>query len=360
MKKSHYGTMPDGTPVAAFDLENGTGMQIRIIEYGATTTDLWVPDRDGFRRNVVLGYASLEAYRAGRMWFGATAGRVAGRITNATFTLDGTRYDLDANDAPNCLHGGSNALDSRVWMGTEVESADGECVEFRTTSADGENGFPGNLTVTARFTLLAGENTLRMEYRAATDAPTPVNLINHAYLNLDGDEGDTVDGQFVQVDADEYTPAGEGMTLLGTVLPVEDTPADLRSPRPVGEVVPGLFNRHGDNYRLRRAPGDRRLIPAAAAYSPESGITLEITTTTDCVQFFGGEYIAPDPPGRTGCPYPPRAGFCLECQDYPDGANHPEISDLIATPARPYDQRTEWRFGVRSHAIIDHAHSAGR
>lgn len=346
MKKTSYGTMPDGTPVAAFSLENRTGAQARFIEYGATTTDVWVPDRVGDLRNVVLGYSSLEEYRAGRMWFGATAGRVAGRITGAAFTLNGTTYTLEANDPPNCLHGGANALDSRVWVGTEVESADGECVEFRITSADGENGFPGNLTVTARFTLLADENTLRMEYRATTDAPTPVNLINHAYLNLDGEEGVTVDGQFVQVEADEYTPAGEGMTLMGTVQPVDATPADLRSPRTIGEVVPKLFNRHGDNYRLRRTPGDRHLIPAAGAFSPQSGITLSIATTTDCVQFFGGEYITPDPPGRSGRPYPPRAGFCLECQDYPDGANHPEISDIIATPSRPYHQRTEWRFST--------------
>lgn len=348
MKKTRYGTMPDGTPVAAFILENQTGAQVQFIEYGATTTDLWVPDRDGVRRNVVLGYSSLEEYRAGRMWFGATAGRVAGRITGATFTLNGRKYVLDANDPPNCLHGGANALDSRVWVGTEVESADGECVEFRTTSADGENGFPGNLEVTVRFTLLAGENTLRMEYRGTTDAPTPISLINHAYLNLDGDEGITVDDQLVHVAADEYTPAGEGMTLLGSVRGVEGTPADLRSPRAIGEVVPELFNRHGDNYRLRRTPGDRRLIAAAGAFSPRSGITLSIATTTDCVQFFGGEYITPNPPGRSGRPYPPRGGFCLECQDYPDGANHPEISDIIATPERPYEQLTEWRFGVKS------------
>jgi aldose 1-epimerase len=155
MKRSHYVSMPDGTAVAAFALENETGMRFRFIEYGATTTDLWVPDRHGVRLNVVLGYFSLEEYRAGGMWFGSTAGRVAGRISGAAFTLNGKKYVLEANNSSNCVHGGSNALDSNVWVGIRVESSVGESIEFRTKSADGENGFPGNLTVTARFTLLS-------------------------------------------------------------------------------------------------------------------------------------------------------------------------------------------------------------
>jgi aldose 1-epimerase len=342
-----YGSMPDGTPVRQFVLSNALGVEIRCIEYGATTTDVLVPDRNGLQKNVILGYGNLDDYLAGTMFFGATAGRVAGRISGASFTLEGTEFALDVNDPPNCLHGGSHALDTRVWSGEIVEDAEGEAVEFRYTSPDGDNGFPGTVTVYARFVVARDVPKIILRYDATTDRRTPLNIMNHCYFNLGGDDLQTIDDHLFSIDADRYTPAGENMGLLGRVDPVDGRPEDVRSMTRMGDVIPHLHNRHGDNYVLRRKIGDRRLLHASAAYSPESGIALSIDTTTDCMQFFGGQYITAEPVSRTGRPYLPRAGFCLECQDYPDAVHSPHLSGPLTSPDRPYSQKTIWTFATR-------------
>ncbi len=342
-----YGRLPDGSAVRQFILSNGLGVELRCIEYGATSTDLIVPDRDGVGKNVILGYNSLEDYLSGSMFFGATAGRVAGRISGASFEIGGSTFTLEANDPPNCLHGGSRALDKRLWIGMEVDDDDGDAVEFSYVSRDGDGGFPGNVSLTARFVVSRDQPRIILRYMATTERPTPLNVMNHCYFNLGGDDVGTIDDHLVSIAADSYTPAGENMSLLGRIDPVDDRPEDLRLETRMGDVIPRLYNRHGDNYMLRRARGDRRLIHAADAYSPESGIALAIETTTDCVQFFGGEYITEKPAARNGQRFKPRAGFCLECQDYPDAVHVPAISAPFSTPERPYSQTTIWTFATR-------------
>lgn len=273
--------------------------------------------------------------------------RVAGRITGGRFSLGGATYELERNDPPNHLHGGSNALDKRVWRGEPETTPEGEAVVLRAHSPDGDQGYPGNADFELRVLAEAGANALRLEYRVRVDVPTPISPTNHTYFNLDGPGAATADDNHLRIDADAYTPCDDKLTLLGRVEPVDGTPADFREPRRLGDVVPRLTLQHGDNYLVRRAArGDRELVRAARATSPHTGITLDVATTADCLQFFGGHYIDPDPPGRDGSPFAPRAGFCLETQEYPDGANHPEIADIIATPDAPYRQTTVWRFGA--------------
>ncbi len=328
-------------------LSNRQGAELSIIEYGATITDLLVPDREGKLTNVVLGYRDLDDYRDGNMFFGATIGRVAGRLTEGQFTLNGNEYELEINDPPNHLHGGSQALDKRVWNGEAEETDQGESAVFRYRSPDGEQGYPGTVDFTVRFTLSSDTPRVRIDYHAETDEDTPISMTNHSYFNLDGPEADTADENVLMIDADEYTPCDDELTLLGEVEPVDGKPVDLREPKRLGDVTPNLHLEHGDNYMVpREERGNRKMKHVARASSPRTGIRLDVSTTSDCIQFFGGEYIEPEPPRRDGTPHKPRAGFCLETQEYPDGVNHPEICDIITTPDDPYTQTTIWEFSA--------------
>ncbi len=346
MEIETYGTMPDGTEVRRFTLSNRQGAELSIIEYGATITDLLVPDSEGNPTNVVLGYRTLEDYMKGDMFFGATVGRVAGRITDGRFTLGGEEYELEVNDPPNHLHGGSKALDKRIWSGEPVESEEGESVVFRYRSPDNEQGYPGTVDFEVQFSLAADAPRIRIDYHAETDEPTPISMTNHAYFNLDGPDAETADDNRLMIDADEYVPCDEDLTLQGRVEPVEGKPVDLREPKRLGEVIPRLHLEHGDNYMVRRTRGDRKLKHVARASSSRTDIELDVSTTADCLQFFGGQYIDPEPPRRDGTPHNPRAGFCLETQEYPDGVNDPEICDIITTPDDPYTQTTIWEFSA--------------
>ncbi len=394
MTRELYGRLPDRREVYRHTLGNNNGLSLTIMDYGATITDCIVPDSTGGPTNVVLGYGSLEGYLAGTGYFGATIGRIAGRLPAAVFEVDGSRYTLAANEAGdrsdggNHLHGGNIGFDKRLWSADELV-APGQSLGFCYLSPDGEEGYPGNLDATVVFSVLADSNTVRIDYKATTDKATPFSPTNHSYFNLGGDEIPSVKDHLLWIGADYYTPTDKTMTHLGVVDAVDGTGADLRHERTIGEIVLGLVQQHGDNYLLRSPGGSAVLgadrgatasdvvsrggsdggaarlsgnaarrrdeqiaafrLPAplktvARAFSPESGIALQVATSAYCLQFFGGRYIAEKPAGRSGRGYGPYAGFCLECQEYPDGPNHPEICDTILRPGQVYRQRTEWRF----------------
>ena len=373
MNETLYGRLPDGREVKQFTVNNDRGLSLSVTDYGATVTDCIVPDRDGRPTNVVLGYGSLDGYVAGGGFFGATVGRIAGRLKGAAFEIDGTRYELAAGEAAdrpdggNHLHGGNVGFDKRLWTAEEpVSSAaapdPGRSVRLRYLSSDGEEGYPGNLEVIVTFTVPSGANVVRIDYEARTDKATPFSPTNHSYFNLGGDDVASIEDHLLRIHADYYTPTDETMTHLGIVDAVDGTGADLRHERRIGEIMPGLLQQHGDNYLLRppptranveaaglgpESPSRPEPRPVARATSPESGIQMTVATNAACLQFFGGRYIQGKPPARTGRDYGPFAGFCFECQEYPDGTNHPEICDIILRPGEVYRQRTEWRFAVQ-------------
>jgi len=383
-----FGVLPDGTEVHRYTLfmerpsddhagshagshagghtGSKAGPSLTVTPYGATMLDLRVPDRSGNLAPVILSYRTLEEYLAGTFFVGATVGRVAGRITEGRFVLDGQEYRLERNDPPNHLHGGSQALDRRVWT---VSESSNDSVTMRYHSPDGEEGYPGAVDLEVRYRLVAADSgidngvDLVIETRARSDAPTPLSTTNHAYFNLSGGMDATVDAHYLSIDADHYTPADEAMTLLGMVEPVAGTAADLRRERPMGEVIPALHRRHGDNYLLGRpgtgtsdgtsvgisagasagtfagTPSSRPgLRHAARAKHPGSGRVMDVLTDAPCLQFFGGEYLTP--------PFAARSGFCLECQGYPDGPNHPEIDDIILRPGELYRRTIVYRFST--------------
>ena len=338
-----FGTR-DGVDARIFTLTNANGMVAKVTEYGATLTELWVPDRDGTLADVVLGYERLDDYVAAPFFLGATVGRVANRIANAKFTLDGQTYSLAANRAPNHLHGGVRGFDKRIWTGRAGTTARevGSTVTFTYASPDGEEGYPGTLTVIVAYTLTEA-NELRIDYRATTDKPTPINLTNHSFFNLAG--SGTILDHVLMLNADRYTLVDASLIPTGEIASVISTALDFTRPRRIGDriaEVPGVANGYDHNFVLN----GRRDTPALAARveEPGSGRILEIWTTEPGMQFFTGNRFDGSFPGVGGAVYQRHAGFALEPQHFPDSINHPEFPSVVLRPGETFTSTTIYRF----------------
>ena len=341
MKKERFGTLDDGTGIHLYRLEGDGGVSLTVTEYGARIVDLTAPDRRGDAGSVVIGYRSLEEYVADPMYFGASVGRVAGRIGGASFTLAGTSYRLPPNDGPNLLHGGRPGFHEVAWTLDAAASTERKAV-FRYRSPGGEAGFPGTLDAVAEFSV-ESPGEVRITYRGSTDRTTLFNPTNHAYFNLSGGEEATVDGHRLRINAASYTPFDDSFALTGEVRGVDGEPADFREPCLLGDRIPRLRRRHGDNYVIG-SPGEMR--EAAVAVHEPSGRRLTVFSEAGCLQFFGGQPIPGGLTDRSGREIRPRGAFCLESQDYPDGANHPEPGGTVLRPGEEYRRTTIWRFDV--------------
>ena len=339
-----FGSTKEGRAVARWTMENDAGMAVRVLTYGCTIQSIVVPDRNGNPVDVVLGYDDLAGYEAGSCWFGAFVGRYANRIKNAAFTLNGKEYSLPKNDGPNHLHG---TFERRVF---DAAAEDGALV-LRYVSPDGEEGYPGALTVTVTYTL-AEDNALRLGYRAATDADTVVNLTNHSYFNLSGAGRGDVLGHLLQLDASRFTDADGESIPTGRVLSVAGTALDFRREKPIGrdlddeDLILRLCGGYDHNMILDKPAGFAR---GGAAYSPDTGIEMTFSTTQPAVQLYSGNFVAGDaaPCGKDGARYPKRGGFCLESQHYPCSPNFPDFPSTVLRPGEEYHELTEYRFGIR-------------
>jgi aldose 1-epimerase len=337
-----FGRTRDGATAKIFTITNANGATAKITEYGATLTELWIPDRGGKLANVVLGYERLEDYVAAPFYLGAVLGRVANRISNARFTLDGRTYAVAANRAPNHIHGGVRGFDKRIWTG--APSASG--VTFTYTSTDGEEGYPGTLRVTVRYQLV-DDNALRIEYSATTDAATPINLTNHSFFNLVG-AGNVLD-HVLTIHASRYTLTNAALVPTGELATVKGTPLDFTRPRRIGERIEELraaSNGYDHNFALDRA-GDAVSL-AARVEEPTSGRVLEIWTTEPGMQFFTGNRFDGSFPGVGGVKYERHAGFALEPQHFPDAINHPEFASVVLRPGETFRSTTIYKFSTRS------------
>jgi aldose 1-epimerase len=333
-----YGTLPSVEIVHEFTLQNARGMVARIIDYGATLTELHVPDARGAVADVVLGFKNLDGYLGNRAYVGATIGRVAGRITRGTFSLAGRKFNLTVNEPPNHLHGGFSGFDKRIWSGRVVADA----LKLSLHSPDGEEGYLGNLDVAVTYSL-TDKNELAIQYEATTDQATPFSPTNHSYFNLSGEGSGSIENHQLQIHADAITATDATMTHLGRRETVAGKPNDLNQPRRVGEVTRELLNQHGDNYLVRREqPG--ALVSAARLHDPASGRAMEVFTTETCLQFYNAAYLDGTLTGKSGHAYKKFAGLCLECQGYPDGANTPKLGDIMLHPGNIYRQTTIYRF----------------
>ncbi len=335
-----FGQTREGVDVKIYTLTNANGMIARVSEYGATLTELWVPDRSGHFADVVLGYERLDDYIAAPFFLGATLGRVANRIANGRFTLDGRSYTLATNRAPNHLHGGVRGFDKRVW----ASHADARSVTFTYRSPDGEEGYPGTLTVAVTYTL-TNANELRIDYRATADKATPVNLTNHSFFNLAG--SGTILDHVVTMNADRYTAVTASLLPTGEIVPVAGTPFDFTTPRRIGDRIDELRAiANGYDHNLVLNGGNGTLALAARVEEPTGGRVLEIWTTEPGVQFFTGNRFDGTFAGVGGTVYQRHAGFALEPQHFPDSINHPEFPSVVLRPGETFTSSTVYRFST--------------
>lgn len=358
-KRVSFGSLDDGTAIAAVELRNSHGVMVRILTLGATIQALEVPDRDGNAADVVLGYATAAEYLAKPQYFGATVGRYANRIRGGTFRLDGKTFNLGKNDGPNHLHGGVQGLDKVVWETGAIGSiGEGEGVRdtatavFTYSSPDGAGGYPGALDVTAVFTL-TDSNELGIEYRAVTDTPTIVNITNHAYFNLAGaaDERSVLDHELTLF-ADRYTPVDASLIPTGELRPVADTPFDFRIAKRIGDNIRDAsdeqirFGRGYDhNWVINDANGELRL--AAILRDPRSGRVMEMLTTAPGVQFYSGNFLDGGTVGKYERAYRQGDALCLEPQVFPDAPNHPDFPSARLEPGETYSNTIVFKFSSR-------------
>lgn len=345
-----FGRLADGRAVELFTLTNAHGVEVRAMTYGAIITAIRTPDKSARLDDIVLGFDSLSGYLNDPPYFGAVVGRYANRIARAQFTLDSVVYQLAPNNGPHSLHGGVQGFDKVLWSGDPFQSDSGAGVTLRYVSADGEEGYPGALSVRLTY-ILTPRDELVVDYEATTTKATPINLSQHTYWNLHGGgRGDILD-HVLTLDASAFTPVDSTLIPTGEIAPVAGTPFDFRTPARIGARIaePNEQLRYGrgydHNWVLDRG-GGRGLAHAARLLDPSSGRTLDVSTTEPGVQFYTGNFLDGTIVGKNGGAYGQRAALCLETQHFPDSPNQANFPTTILRPGETYRSRTVFAFGV--------------
>lgn len=341
-----FGRMPDGTPVQRFTLRNALGMLVRAINYGAIVTEIQAPDRDGHLADVVLGFDNLEQYLATHPYFGCLVGRVAFRIAEGRFEIDGQPFQLALNPAgsPHHMHGGPVGFSRVLWQAEPVQGPD-PAVRFTYTSPDGDQGYPGTLHVTVLYTLTA-HNELRIDMTAHGDRPTPINLTHHGYFNLRGAGQGTVLDHVIQLHADRYSVMGAAGIPTGELAPVAGTRFDFTRPTAIGARTDDQGQTGYDLGYLHNRPHGW-LATVASAYEPTTGRVLEMGTTEPAVIFYTGNALDGSLHGKGQAVYGRHAGFCLEPGRLPNAVRQPAFPDTILRPGDEYRHTCIYRFSTR-------------
>jgi aldose 1-epimerase len=342
-----FDTVINGKKISLFLLENTAGMQVYVTNYGARIVAVLTPDKNGKLTDIALGLASIKEYFRDNMYLGPTVGRFANRIGNAKFTLDGQEYDLFKNDGNNTLHGGKEGLDKKVWDAVQ----DSNTLTLSYVSVDGEEGYPGNLTIKQVMTL-TGDNELKIEYEAVTDKATVINLTNHTYFNLKGEGDSTILDHYVQIVADAYTPVSNEWIPSGEIASVDNTPFDFRQGKPVGQDI------NQENEQLKNGKGydhnwvvnkdtAGQLSMVAKVWEESTGRFIEYFSTEPGVQFYCGNFMNSTVTGKGGKLYPYRAGLIFEPQRFPDSPNHENFPSTVLRPGEKYIHVMVMKFGVK-------------
>lgn len=333
----------DGQEVLQYTLKNANGMEVKILNYGGTITDIITPDKQGEKGNVVLSYDSLSGYQQkGQPYFGALVGRYANRIANAKFKLDGKEYTLAPNNNGNTLHGGLKGFDKVVWAATPAGDSS---LQLVYNSKDGEEGYPGNLQATVVYTLTP-DNALQITYKATTDKPTPVNLTNHSYFNLSAGKDSTILGDELSLKASRYTPVNDKLIPTGKLDPVKGTPMDFTTAKKIGADIGKVKGGYDHNFVLDKQEG--ALETVATLYDPTSGRYMEVATTQPGIQFYTGNFLDGTLTNtRNGQKYVQNAALCLETQHFPDSPNQPSFPNVVLKPGETFSQTTVYKFSVK-------------
>ncbi|EPH41282.1 aldose epimerase family protein [Streptomyces aurantiacus] len=347
--KELFGTLPDGTKVHRWSLENG-GTRMKVLSYGGIVQSLELPDRHGRFVNVSLGFENLADYLTATTFFGALIGRYGNRIAKGRFTLDGVSHQLSVNDGENSLHGGAQGFDKRVWDVEPFTDSTGVGLVLRRVSPDGEMGYPGTLRTKVTYTLTA-RGDWRIAYAATTDKATVVNLTNHTYYNLAGEGGGDVLGHRLRLDASRFTPTDATLIPTGERAPVRGTPFDFRQAKPIGRDIRAghaqLVTAQGydHNWVLDKGP-TRGPGHFATLRDPASGRTMRVATTEPGVQFYSGNFLDGTLTGPSGRTYRQSDGLCLETQHFPDSPNQPSFPSTVLRPGEVYRSVTVHAFSA--------------
>lgn len=346
MEKKLFGSTKEGKEVYSYQIQNSKGMSAVLADYGATVLSLFVKGKDGNVYDIVLGYDTVAGYEGSTSYFGATVGRNANRISDARITIDGVTYDVGANDNENNLHSGYKGSAFMVW---DVKEYKENAITFSYLSRDLEQGFPGNATLEVTYTITE-ENELDIQYHCVTDKTTVMNMTNHCYFNLNGNGVGNVHTTELCIFASAYTPVKSAKAIpTGEILPVEGTPFDFRTTKPIGRDIEvedtqlGYGNGYDHNFQLDRK-GDG-LETAAIAYAPESGIRMEVLTDLPGIQLYTGNFVG-GIIGKGGIEYVKNGGFCLETQYFPNAINEPNFKTPLLEPGQSYDSKSVYRFTV--------------
>ncbi len=355
IEKAAYGQLPDGRSADLYTLRNSAGMTAQITNYGGILVGLTAPDKDGQFEDVTLGFDSLGTYVKNNPYFGALIGRYGNRIAKGKFTLDGKPYTLVVNNMVNHLHGGTAGFDKVLWTAAPVEG-DEPALKLTYTSKDGEEGYPGNLSVTVVYTLQK-DNALKIDYEATTDKPTVVNLTNHTYFNLTGGAKRDILDHVLTLNADRFLPVNETLIPTGELKPVSGTPFDFTKATRIGDRIDDSTDRSADAVQIKYGMGydhcwvlsdsSRTLKPIATVFEPTSGRVMTVQTTEPAVQFYTGNFLDGSVTGREGFPYKRRYALCLETQHYPDSPNQSAFPTTVLRPGQTYKTTTIYQFSVK-------------
>jgi len=341
IKKEHFGKTNDGKNVDLFYLTNKNGTVVKITNYGGIITSIIVPDKNGKFDDIVLGFNTLNKYLKAHPYFGAIIGRYANRISKAKFFLNGNEYKLATNNGKNHLHGGIKGFDKVLWKAKEIKKENEICLKLSYLSKDGEEGYPGNLSIIVTYSL-TNNDELKIDYEAETDKATPINLTNHSYFNLKGAGKSDILSHVLTIYADKYTPVDKGLIPTGELKKVKGTPMDFLKPYAIGLRIKEVKGGYDHNFVLNHKKGI--LSPAARVYEPETGRVIEILTTQPGIQFYSGNFLNGTIKGKNGKQYNKHYGFCLETQHFPDSPNLPNFPSTILKPGEKYSQTTIYKF----------------
>ena len=344
VEQAPWGVTPDGDSITMFTLTDGKGVEAKLITYGATLVSLKVPDRNGVSEDVTLGYDNLEGYVEGSSYIGASIGRYANRIGKAKFKLDGVTYKVTKNNGNNHLHGGAKGFHKVVWKAAPFKTPDSVGVTFTYFSKDGEEGFPGNLTVTNVFALKK-DATLVNIISATTDKKTIATFTHHSYFNLTGDAKRDILDHELTIFADTYTPVDKELIPTGEIKPVEGTPLDFTEPTKVGSRINEVEGGYDHNFILNKQ--DSELSLAARMYEPTSGRVMEVYATEPAIQFYSGNFLDGTITGKGGKKYPKYYAFCLEPEHYPDSPNQPKFPTTVINPGETHSNVMVFKFTTK-------------
>ena len=339
-EKRYFGTSKDGFEINEYILDNGL-IEAHFLDYGCIIKNVFVAGKDGKKRDVVLGYDDVKSYEENGGYLGAFVGRVANRIKNAEFTLDGVKYKLFANDGKNCLHGGKKGFDKKFFE-SKIED---DSITFTTCSFDGEEGFPGGLSIEVKYTLRG--SALDIEYKAVATADTPVSFTNHSYFNL-SDE-DTALNHVLSVNSDFITPVNDTLIPTGELLSVSDTPFDFRNPQKVGLYIDyphkqlKIAGGYDHNFVLKNYGSYEKV---ATLYAEDTGISMDVFTDNFGMQVYSGNFLN-GAVGKNGRIYGKRAAICLETQGFPNAVNQVTFPSIIVKAGKTYSKRTTYAFSVQ-------------